>query len=320
MRRRFPRFIPSLVLLSALATLATAAAGPGPDCCTAQGMKEYAAQASFLDIVGIKLGMSPKEAFAAVHSFNPQMKIDIATGLFQIPGATGALPRIPRYAVARTVGVRRYPSYPVPFQLPDGSSDVIVMEFTTPPNPPLVARISRRVVFPSGKPILASTLLAALRKKYGQDNFSHGDRMWIYDANGKLLNRQLTEKERVCSEAYQIADTYAFRNSTGIPSPDDVTEGPQVSWDGNAKARSYIPSTGNSVEINAVCIPFTIAMTGHTNLTTPSAQNFSLTISIESPALLYASYRSTQDWLQTKADAIKRREESAIKQRSAPKL
>lgn len=320
MRRRSPRFVYSLLLFSSLAFLTAASPDPGPGCCTAQGMKTYAAQASFLDIVGIKLGMSPKEAFAAVHAFNPKMEIDVATGVLQIPGATGAPPRIPRYAVARTVGVRRYPSYPVPFQLPDGSSDVIVMEFTTPPNPPLVARISRRVVFPSGKPVLASTLLAALQKKYGQDNFSHGNRIWIYDANGKLLNRQLTAKENVCGAAYPIADTYAFGDQWGMPKPDNVKDGPQVGWDSGARAHSYISASGNSLEINPVCIPFTIAMTGNTDFSTPNAQNFSLTMSIESPALLYASYRSTQEWLQTKADAIRKREEDAVKQRSAPKL
>jgi hypothetical protein len=290
--------------------------GPIPDseCCTAEAMKKYAKHASFLDIVGIKLGMTPKEAFAAVHAFNPKLRIDIAKGTLVIPGEPARENAVMRYATARTVGVRPYSTYPAPFALPDGSSDEIVMVFTTPPNPPLLAKVTRHIVFPRGKPVLASKLLGALRKKYGHESYGQGQFWWIYDGHGKLLTRQLTGQESVCPSG--VYSGLGFGGQGSMPTPDNVTEGPQLGWE-----QSLDPIQGQYEAIPA-CIPFTIAMAGDSadNLFSPNAQSMSLTVSIESPALLYAGWRSSQEWLRAKADAIKRKEENAVKQNTAPSL
>ena len=51
----------------------------GGDCCSPDALKKIAASAGFLDIVGIKLGMTPDQAFAAVKAFNGQMKMKSST-------------------------------------------------------------------------------------------------------------------------------------------------------------------------------------------------------------------------------------------------
>jgi hypothetical protein len=269
---------------------------PDSECCTAAAMQKFAKQASFLDIVGIKLGMTPKQAFAAVRAFNPKMRINVVKTELTVPGHRNGQDWIPHYAVAQAERIGS-----------TAGSDVIIIEFTTPPNPPVVARISRGVVFPVGQPVLTSTLLDGLRKKYGQDNNSFGGTpVWVYGPDGKLLERQLTGREKICSSV-QPSST----------SPADYSHF-STSLDTAAKGNGY--ALNGEPEITPACIPFTAATAANADFSSPNAQNVQLAVGIESPALLYASYRSTQEWLQAKADAVQQQQHDAAKQRTAPKF
>jgi hypothetical protein len=248
--------------------------------------------------------MTPKEAFAAVHAFNSNLKIDIVKAKFDIPGvAEEQYPLIPRYAIAHTGPTIT------------SGDDLIWIQFTTPPNPPLVESITREVMFPQGHPIFASTLLAGLRKKYGQENVPSGANnlpVWVYGPDGKLLQRQLTQRERYCGMATPIYPNI-FNNGMA----------PDITWDQYAKDRSYSPSNSNGYPNDArpECIPFTFATTGDADLiTSPKAQNFRVTVGIDSPALLYASFRSTQEWLEAKAEAAQRKEQQSVQKNAAPKF
>jgi len=60
--------IASVVLITMALDLASAdaqVASPG-DCCSPAAMKQIATSLGFIDIVGIKLGMTPQEAVAAI--------------------------------------------------------------------------------------------------------------------------------------------------------------------------------------------------------------------------------------------------------------
>src|SRR5215510_16598396 len=59
------------------------------DCCSADALKKIAAASGFVDIVGIKLGMTPEQAFAAVKAFNAEMKIDVVQTRMTTPDAPG---------------------------------------------------------------------------------------------------------------------------------------------------------------------------------------------------------------------------------------
>lgn len=289
---------------------------PGPDCCTAEAMKKYAQEASFLDIVGIKLGMSPKDAVAAVRAFNSKMQLETINAQpdMEIPGNSSPV-IFPHFIVAHTVGVRRYPTAPVPFTLDDGSSDEIVMEFTTPPNPPLLAKVVRQVTFANGQPIPASTLLTALRKKYGQENYPtpSGYDLWVYGADGKLITRQFTPQETTQCFGGDPYEDFAWGGL--MPRPGDDMKR-QVTYITNLDTNA-----GGWNSFHPMCRPFTVAIEyGISESASPSAPMNNTIVVIQSPSLLYASRRSTHDWLQAKVENYQKQQNAAAKARTAPKF
>jgi hypothetical protein len=275
--------------------------------------QQAATQLDFIDIVGIKLGMSPKDAFTAVKTFNANLKIDIVNARLEPGDAPGTFKRVPRFAVAHTVGPHANPLAPVPFNLADGSADVIVMEFTTPPNRPVVGMITRVVNFPRGQPVSASTLVDALRKKYGQDNVPGGPRAWVFDSSGKLLTRRLTPQERACVPATPFGD-WGFGGGL-MPTADDITH--DAPGEISLLATTMPPSPDRA----EVCRPFTIAMNfGLDESVAPDTQTTKMTMTIQSPALLFDGRKATQDWLQAQHDGKAKSQDDAARQRAAPKL
>ncbi len=308
-----------LLLAAAIPSAAAQGAGQGTppgDCCSPEAMKKVAASLGFIDIVGIKLGMTPQQAFTAVKAFNPNLKIDIVNGRLEPGDAPGTFKRVPQFAVAHTVGRQANPLSPVPYTLADGSSDAIMMEFTIPPSPPLVGQIVRTVTFPEGQPVVASTLLGALEKKYGQEIVAEAyTRAWVFDASGKLLTRRLTQPEHSC---FSGTGFDAFGYGSGIPGP--AAPGAAVS---DSPSPIDLSSTGANLsrEKGLTCSALTFAMEyGIGEGTLPDTQMPSITVAIDSPALLYASRQSTRDWLQAQREAKARRQDDAAEQRSAPKL
>lgn len=291
-------------------TTAAPSAAANGDCCSPDALRKIASSAGFLDVVGIKLGMTPEQAFAAVKAHNGQMKIDIINARVEDPDGpySGSFTRVPQYAVAHTVGARRPPN-PTPFVLADGSSDVVVIEFTIPPSPPLVARIAREVTFPMGQLVVASNLLDAMRKKYGQES-PHGIfSTWLFDSAGKPVSRPLQRDEAGC-----LPGGPHFGWQGGWPGPSDMDRDAPIQL--NVAQFAY-----EDPELSSACRPFGIVV-GH-NLgggTPPTQQVGGMTVLVQSPALLYGSGKATHDWLKARADAKAKQQEDAAKARSAPKL
>jgi hypothetical protein len=296
----------------------TSSASSG-DCCSDAAQKKLAATLGFVDVAGIKLGMSPQQATAALRAFNPKLKIDILNTYMTRPSAPTPATKVPHLAVAHTVGVPKFSGWLPPFNLADGSSDEIVLEFTTPPNSPLVGKITREVIFPAGQPVLASTLLESLRQKYGQENFSNGmTRVWIYDANGKLLTRALSHDEMAClpeNTAQGFPDGH-------LPTADDVSKDRGGTLTLESTTMNEIAATLSILpERRAICRPLTIVENYGLGSDVPPNQKMTkLELTIQSPALLWNSQNSTHDWLQADADAVKKRSDDAAKQNAGPKL
>jgi hypothetical protein len=292
---------------------------PSADCCTDAAQKALAATLGFVDVLGIKLGMSPQQAVAAVRASNPKLKIDVLNTYMTRPSAPTPATKVPHLLVAHTVGVPKFSGWLPPFNLADGSSDEIVLEFTTPPNAPLVGKITREIIFPTGQPVLASTLLDSLRKKYGQENFSNGiTRVWIYDASGKLLTRALSHDEMAC-----LPENTAEGFPDGhVPTADDVSKDrggtltlASTTMNETAASLSILP------ERRAVCRPLTIVENyGLGSDVAPNQKMTKLDLTVQSPALLWDSQNSTHDWLQADADAVKKKADDAAKQQTGPKL
>ena len=272
-------------------------------------MKKIGDSLAFIDIVGIKLGMTPQQAFTAVKAFNPKLKIDIINARLEPGDAPGTFKRVPQFAVAHTVGAQANPLSPIPFTLADFSSDVIALEFTTPPSPPLVGKITREVNFP--QPVAASNLMDALRKKYGQDNYQGGTGLvWVFDSSGKLLARRLTSSERGCVPGSP------FDGLGGMPGPGNLlTDFPTPINLASGTAGSLSPERG------LICAPFTIVMNYGLGEGTPFDMKMpNMIVTIQSPALLYASSKNTHEWLQSQFDSRKKKADDDAQQRSAPKV
>ena len=283
------------------------------DCCSPDALRKIASSFGFLDIVGIKLGMTPEQAFAAVKAHNGQMKIDIINARMEDPdGAySGSFTRVPQFAVAHTVGLRPNPNFPALFVGADGSSDVIVIEFTIPPSPPLVGRIVREVNFPRAQLVVASNLLDALRKKYGQESLTGIGTSWVFDSAGKLLSRPLQGDERNC-----LPNGARFGWS-GMPQAQDMDRDYPTQL-----SVAHLASVGlDAGETSSACRPLGIVEAyPFGQSTAPNQQLGSMTVLVQSPALLYGSGKATHDWLKARIDARAKQQEDAAKARSAPKL
>ncbi len=287
-------------------------AEPG-DCCSPEAMRRIAASVGFIDIVGIKLGMTPQQVVTAVKAFNPNMKIDIINARLEPCNAPGTFKRVPQFMVAHTVGPSHGALDPPRYDAADGSSDAIVMEFTLPPSPPLVGQIMRTVTFPRAEPVAAGNLVAALQKKYGHEVSTGGNtRVWAFDESGKPLTRTMTTAERTCLSGSGL-DPFGY--GYGIPS------GGELDRDSPRAVNLSTSSANLSREKGLICRPLTFAVnTGLSELIAPDSKMPSMTMTIDSPALLYASRQATSDWLQAQHDGKAKQETDDAEKRAAPKL
>src|SRR6185312_14983170 len=86
------------------AAAASSSAVPSGDCCSPDVMKKTAASLTFLDILGVKVGMTPEQAFAAIKASDPKLKIDIVQARVEPGDAPQTFKRFPQFALAHTVG------------------------------------------------------------------------------------------------------------------------------------------------------------------------------------------------------------------------
>lgn len=274
-------------------------AAAGADCCTPEAMKKVAASISFVDIVGIKLGMTPQQAVAAVKAYNPNLKIQTLTARLQHPGDPNFV-RVPYTIRAYTTNVRQ----------DLGPVEWIAMQFTMPPSPPLLAKVHRYTGFLYNQPVMASNLLESLRKKYGQENYTATAPGWIYDSNGKLLTR-VSNLQGICA-----GSGYASPVPGGGPGPAEPPgeTGAQINLD-------TLRDSVNVPEAGPDCIPLVWVTASNVGEGfAPNSQQNKMDVTLESGALMYMSRRATHAWLQAELDAkVKKQDDDAAK-RTAPKL
>jgi len=293
-------------LASNLALAVAQAASPEPpgDCCSPAAMKQIAASLGFIDIVGIKLGMTPQDAVAAINTYNRDLKIETLNARLYPSGPQGNFVKVPYSINAHTLNTNTN----------KGPVEWIALRFTTPPNPPLVAKIVRYTGFPVGQPVMASTLLGSLRKKYGQDNMDDGSyRGWVYDNNGKLLTRTLSSLEK----GGCVGDGVASSIAGGGPADHPAGE-IGVNIDLNS---TNVTKAGFDPERALICVPLVFAAASNVGSGfAPSSQQLQMTVTLESGALMYDSTKATHDWLQSQWDAKTKQQIDETKQRTGPRL
>ncbi len=294
------------------------AAAPGPatssvpsaDCCTPEAMKKIASSLGYLDVVGVKLGMTPEQAFAAVKAHNPQLRIDVHHARLQHPTAPeGSFVRVPVWVIAHTLGRGSASN----FALSDYSLEAIGLEFTTPPSPPLVAKIARLVQFPNEKPVLLNTLLEGLQKKYGPESGVLSDnRVWAFDANGKPLTRYFTDAEKACDPGNWTWD---------LPNNIALTGGEPGDAGNIRLTPGEMDDAHVQYERHAACLPFTfVAASGIGSSIAPNSPVTSMQVVLSSPALLRYSQQATHDWLQAELDGKLKQQRDADAKRPAPEF
>jgi hypothetical protein len=264
-------------------------------------MKKVAESLGFVDIVGIKLGMTPKEAVAAVKAHNPNLKIETLTArLEHSSGTSGNFVRVPMTVKAYTANVRQ----------DLGPVEWIAMQFTLPPGPPLLAKVQRYTGFVGSQPVMASNLVESLRKKYGQAN-SQGN-MWVYDSNGKLLTR-VSGLQATCAHDGMAA---GVAGGGPGPTPPPGETGVGVNLSNTSNSQGYFRS-----EAGPDCVPLVWVVARELSEdVAPNSQQSSLTVTMESGALMNMSLKATHAWLQAEADGKMKQDEKAAAERSAPPL
>jgi len=280
-------------------------AATGADCCTPEAMKKIAASVGFVDIVGVKLGMTPEQAVAAVKAYNPNLKIVTLTARLEHPsGPPGNFVRVPYTIDAYTANNRQ----------DLGPVEWIAMQFTMPPGPPLLAKVQRFTGFLVSQPVMTSNLVESLRKKYGQDNYASTGRGWVYDSNGKLLTR-VSNLQGICA-----GDGMAMAVPGGGATHEGSETGAQVSLSNTTDPSN--PGLYNLPEAGPDCAPivWVVASSNVGEDAAPNSQQTSMTVTMESGALMYMSRRATHAWLQAELDAKIKQENDAAAGRSAPKL
>jgi hypothetical protein len=278
------------------AALPALAPAPVIDCCSADAQKKIAASAGFLDIVGIKLGMTPEQATAAIKAFNPAYKIEPINARLTHPTNPGTFVRVPETIQAHTVNM----------DTNKGQVDAIIIFLTSPPNPPVVKKVNRYLGFPVGQPVTAGNLLDALRKKYGQESTGAGNgsnAVWIYDSNGKLITRPPTNPELNCAPiaggGSQMADP--TRDGTGV----------SLDYLKQLQANPGLTSLG--------CAGSSFVSASEVGESyPPNSPQIQMSVTIESGALTYFDLKSEHDWLQAELDAKNKQINNQNQNRAAP--
>jgi len=152
------------------------------------GTAKVAASAGRYDVLGIKLGMPAKEAMAVLK----------AHGQFQVTPETikyDFLPAPMTYGVmAANAIVVRNGDHAFP------GSEKLYFVVTMPPNQPVIAKVSRYLLFSKDTAPTADSLVADLTKKYGTPSYDshpkdlyyagYRELFWVDDAQGhRLLNQ-----------------------------------------------------------------------------------------------------------------------------------
>lgn len=167
-------------------------AEPSPDFGSPEGTAKIAAKAGFLDVVGIKLGMTAKEAVAALQAHNAGFKpYPITLREYE------ALPGVVMTPVLQA---------PNPAGPNATSGDDFNLVLTYAPNEAFVWGIVRNMGFGrvEERPTVENTL-AGLRQKYGQESVKEGDSrlIWIYDGEGKqVMGQQAKDIRSQCSSTW----------------------------------------------------------------------------------------------------------------------
>jgi len=253
------------------------------------------AGAPSLDVVGIRIGMTVKEAAVALKAANPRLMLSPTTRplegfqqplLFSIigdePATTG-----PNYTMLR-------------------GSENIQLLFTTPPSPEVVWGVKRVYNFATKEQPELETTLDALRKKYGPESVPASPdprdqskyMAWVYDAQGKPMGPSGAPLNKVCA-------TYATAHFGGTDDP--TMNEIQTGNPGPAQCQSIIIVNAN-------------ILANRIDQSNPQSVVRGLIVQITDGSRHRASTDATRAVALAASKARESKEADEVKKRGAPKL
>jgi hypothetical protein len=277
-----------------------AANSANTDCCTPESLSRLAASVGFLDIVGVKLGMTLEQAVAALKA-NPKLVIEVHDMEIEAGGKMG---RRPRLILAHLPAGGRNPEL---WGNLDGSHEAIGVRMTAPPGPMVVELVSRYVSFANDAPVAATTLLEALRKKYGPESEDQDRRQlnWVYDLTGKLLGPP-TPVQRRCLQG-QIGE---IRSGSGDNQPGKLQ--PRFNQDWPAPGQSFDDST-------ARCRAY-VTVTAQVLHRSPTERVGDVWTTLHSMGLEHDSLAIAAAFIKRENENLIKQQEDAAAKRAPPKL
>lgn len=156
--------VTAVALALAMAPTSLRAQQPPPNTGTPEETTRLAAAAGKYDIAGMKLGMPLKAAMQALKAHNPKLQMKRDTIRYDVLG--GAL------------------LYGLTFTSPE---ERFIFELTMPPNPIVVSKLARTIVFTRETAPTQQMLVAELIKKYGPPSYDNGPSQ-LNDANLRIMN------------------------------------------------------------------------------------------------------------------------------------
>ena len=181
---------------------------PG-DCCTPEATAAIAKRVGKYDVLGIKLGMPAKEAAAILKARGLQFKPEtVKYDVLPDPLIYGV------YAINEVL-VRKSGVQP--------GAEKLYLTLTMPPNPQVVTKINRFIMFTKETAPAQQALVGDLVKKYGPVSFATPptslyapgvqDLYWVDDAQGKRLNDQTNREGNESELLNQCRGKATFRSA-----------------------------------------------------------------------------------------------------------
>ena len=283
---------------------AAAAGASMADCCSPEAIGKLASTVGYVDIVGVKLGMTMEQAIAALKANNPKLVIDVHDAEITAGAKQG---RRPRVILAHLPAAGRNPDL---WGNLDGSHEAIGVQLTAPPGPLVVEMVIRYVGFASNAPLAPPNIIEGLRKKYGTEPWNNpgAQRMgWIFDPAGKPLTPN--PQQQYCIESPQIA--LIGGDIRGI---DSATAAGRVFGSVNDHATS-----GSSIELHTKCAPYLVVRADIDPGRQPNTAQGFWTM-IHSWALVHNSLTLTAAYIRGEAESQIKQQEDAASKRAVPKL
>ena len=143
-----------------------------------------AGSTSDMDVIGLRLGMTPEEAKTALQAYDATMRLD---------EQHSKLPRLPNSSYLRWISAT------------SKTGEQVIVEFAPPPHAPTVINLTRTAKYSEGaRPTLDKTL-QALKQKYGQPSIDKTDNammrqlIWLHDGTGKIMASAPVDRIQPCT-------------------------------------------------------------------------------------------------------------------------